>query len=59
MDSNVALMDAESDVTDIEWRVASVDNVLFGLLDQLQREKRGIASRERQQPSTGGLPLAD
>ena len=57
-DSYGALIDGERDVNDIEWQVASVDTVLFGLLDQLHQEKQGMTGRERQQPSTGVRPLA-
>lgn len=31
---------------DIEWDIASMDTVLFNLLDRLQREKRLLTIRE-------------
>jgi hypothetical protein len=47
MDSNPGFDDGASEPLDIEWRAASVDTALFGLVDRLQRERRAMASHDR------------
>ena len=56
MDGNTGFHFSVSKAPDIDWRVASIDTVLFGLLDRLRREKRSLTIRERQRVRTDARP---
>jgi hypothetical protein len=49
MDTSSGFKGSFDEAPDIEWRAASADAALFALLDQLKREKRAMATRERPQ----------